>query len=80
MVSFVIDMHIGPLDIGQALEFDLQFLCNIVGSAQSFLGVHDDVDFDNEAGARVVGADRVDLADEGGVCHCCVLSIRTRIC
>jgi hypothetical protein len=73
MIRLVIDMDICALHIGQALELDLQFLSDVVRGAQGFFWVHDDVDFDDEAGARVVCADGVDLFDCGGVGHCCVL-------
>ncbi|OSS48738.1 hypothetical protein B5807_06873 [Epicoccum nigrum] len=69
MIRLVIDVHIGALHIRQALELDLQLLRDVVGGAQAGVGVHDDVDLDDEAGARVVGAHRVDLADGGGVGH-----------
>jgi hypothetical protein len=71
MISLIIDMNIGALYIGQALELDLQLLCDIVGSAEGGIRVHDDVYFDDEAGTAVVCADGVDLEDVGGVCHCC---------
>ena len=69
MISLIIDMDICPLHIGQALKLNLEFLGDIVGSAEGVVGVHDDVYFDDEAGAGVVGADSVDLEDVGGVCH-----------
>ena len=70
MIGLIVHMHIRPLHIRQALELDLEFLCDVVGGAQGGLWVHDDVDFDNQAGPRVVGADGVDLQDSRRVCHC----------
>jgi len=69
MIGLIINMNISALDVRKTLELDLELLGNVVRRSEGFFGVHDDVDFDDEAGAGVVGADRVDLADEGGVCH-----------
>lgn len=66
-----IDMHIRALHIRQALELRLQFLGDVVRGAQGLGGVHDDVDFDDDARAAVVGAHGVDACDHGGVRHCC---------
>lgn len=66
-----VNMHICPFHIGQALELRLEFLGDVVRGAQGLVGVHDDVDFDDDARAAVVGADGVDAGDHGGVGHCC---------
>ena len=79
MISLIINMHIRPLHIGQTLKLNLQLLGHIMSSAQSGLWIHDDVDFDDEAGTAVVGADGVDLEDVGGVCHCFCMLVRQHI-
>ena len=71
VICLVIYMHIRPLHIGQTLQLDLKFFSYIMRSAECRFGVHDDVDFDDEAGAAVVGAYGIDLEDGGRVCHRC---------
>jgi len=64
-------IHIGTLDIGQALELNLQFLRHIVRVLQAVGRIHDNVDFNNEAWTTVVRADCVNGADFWGMCHGC---------
>lgn len=40
-------------------------------SAQRLVGIHHHVDFNDDAGTAVVGADGIDAGDHGGVRHCC---------
>lgn len=62
-------MNIRSLDIRQAFKFHLKFFGDVVRGAQGFAGVHDDVDFDDDAWSAVVGAYGVDCCDHGGMRH-----------
>lgn len=70
MTGLIVNVHESPLDRRQLLELDLQVLGDVVDDLEALVAVHDDVDLYQEAGAGVVGADCVDLLDEGGVRHC----------
>lgn len=70
VAGLVVDVHVGALDVGQALELDLQGLGDVVGIAQGLLRGHDDVDFDDDARPAVVGANGVDGQDVRRVRHC----------
>lgn len=70
MARLEINMHIRPLDIRQTLQLELELFGDVVRGAKGFIGVHDNVDFDNDARAGVVGADGVKAEDHGRVCHC----------
>ena len=71
VAGFVVDVDIGALDVGQALELDLEGLGDVVGIAQRLVRGHDDVDFDDDARPAVVSANGVEGEDLGGVGHCC---------
>ena len=51
MISLIIDMYIGALNVGQTLKFNLQLLCYIVCAAERVFRIHNNVYFDNKAGA-----------------------------
>ena len=75
MGGLKVDMHIRPLDIRQRLELHLQLLGDIVSGTERLVGVHDDVDLDEETRAGGVGADGVDGGDHWGVGHCCCMLV-----
>lgn len=62
-----VHMHIRPLHIWQTLQFELQFLRNIVGLPERLIRIHDNVHLGDQTGARVVHANGVDLLDGGAV-------------
>lgn len=70
MVCLVIDVDVRALDVRQALELDLQRLGAVVRFLDRLVLVQHDVDFDDEARARVPGAHGVEGLDQGGVRHC----------
>ena len=69
MAGFEINMHIRPLDIRQALQFELELLGNIVRGAEGLVGIHNNVDFDDDARAGVVRAHGIEAEDHGRVRH-----------
>lgn len=71
MGSLIVNVDISTLDVGKGLKLDLEFLGDIVGSAQGLVGFHDDVNFDKKTGTGGVCAHSVDGGDKGGVGHCC---------
>lgn len=56
VLVLVVDVDKGALDVCQALELALQRLADVVGVSQRDVRVHDDVDFDVEVLAGVIGA------------------------
>jgi hypothetical protein len=74
MIRLIINMDIRSLHIRQTLQLDLQLLSDVVRRLETALWIHDDVNFNNEAGTGVVGTHGVDLTDSGGVCHGWILS------
>jgi len=77
MRRLVVDVDVCTLDIGQRLELHLQLLRDVVGRLEGLVGVHDDVDLDEQARSGRVGADGVDCGDQGGVGHCCFVVSRS---
>lgn len=71
MARLEINVHVRALHVRQAFKLNLQVLGDVVGGAQRLGRVHDDVNLDDDARARVVGADGVEGEDLGGVRHCC---------
>lgn len=65
--GLVVDVDVGALNVGQVLELELELLGDVVGGAQGGVGVHDDVDLGDEAGAGMVAPHRVDAADQVAV-------------
>jgi hypothetical protein len=66
-----VNVDIGTLDIGQGLEFNLQFLRNVMCSTERVRSAHDNVDFDENTGAGGVGANGIDGSNERGVGYGC---------
>ena len=64
VTGFIIDVDVTSLDIRERFEFDLQRLGDVVRFLDGLGLVDDDVDFDDEARARVPGADCVKGEDE----------------
>lgn len=59
--GFEIDMYVCALDIWQALQLHLKVFRDIVRFAKAEIGVHDDIDLDYNAWARVPCANSVEL-------------------
>ena len=59
MRRLIIDVDIGPLDIGQALDLHLQLLGHVMGESETFLLGHHDVDLDDQPRTRMPCPDRV---------------------
>jgi hypothetical protein len=60
MVGLVIDVDVAALDVGERFELDLERFCDVVRFLDGLVLVDDDINFHDEAGARVPGADGVE--------------------
>lgn len=69
IVTSIIDVHKGPVDDGHRLQKVRQHLAQIVGVFEWRDCRENNVDFDKQLVAGVVGAEVLNLADSGGEAH-----------
>jgi hypothetical protein len=69
MARLVVNVDVSTLNIRQRLDLDLQRFGAVVRLLDGLALVDDDVDFDDQAWARVPGADGVEGKDHGVVGH-----------